>query len=448
MARANGLCLRDRIFEDRPGLDTEISRADVVVIHWWNHPLLNALLTRETLPPARVALWSHVSGHEAPQIFTRELASFPDRFVIASPYSLETPIIRDLNPDEKAERVRLVFSCAGTDHIGMVRPVPHEGFRVGYVGTVDYCKMHRDFVSMSAAADIPGAVFVVCGGPMHEEIMAEAIRSGAGNRFDFRGHVADVAGMLATFDVFGYPLAPTHYGTGEQTLIEALAAGVPTVVLNNGAESFVVEDGRTGLVADDPAHYTACLELLSRRPDLARELGQNARRYAVKRFTIARTAEAWREVYEELMVLPKREHVWPAFGTSRTWTPAEVFMASLGDRSGPFRSSLSASKRISRRGDEEIAGLAGLYRARTRGSVFHYRTFFPDDPWLKYWCEIMTAGDDREAESERNFTGAVSEGVGVTDRPSVPFQPEVARSEDGRCYAIGAHKSIPMGNGE
>ena len=448
VAQANGLRLRDRIFEDRATLTAEISKADVVVIHWWNHPLLNALLMRETLPPARVALWSHVSGHEAPQIFTRELAAFPDLFVIASPYSLEAPVIRGLNPSEIARRVRLVFSCAGTEHVSKVRSVPHEGFRVGYVGTVDYCKMHRDFIGMNAAAKIPGVIFVVCGGPMHKEIREEAIRAGVGDRFDFRGHVDDVAGMLATFDVFGYPLSPTHYGTGEQTLIEALAAGVPPVVLNNGAEPFVVEDGCTGLVATDRDHYTACLELLFRRPDLLQELRQNARRSAAERFTIDRTAQAWREVYHELMSMPKRKHIWPLGEGCQNWTPAELFTASLGDRSGPFRASLSPSKRTSQRADEEIAGLDGLYRTQTRGSVFHYRTFFPDDPWLKYWCSLMATSEGLPGGLERPLMVNGSVCDGHKGRSAVSFRPGTAKPAEHHCCANASLKTIPMGNGE
>ena len=116
--------------------------------------------------------------------------------------------------------------------------------------------MHPHFIQMSAAADIPAARFVVCGGPNEVAVRQDAVFAGVADRFDFLGQVSDVASQLATFDAFGYPLAPYHYGTGEQALIEALAVGVPPVVLGNGAEQHVVLDGVTGIVAEDERAYT------------------------------------------------------------------------------------------------------------------------------------------------------------------------------------------------
>ena len=53
-----------------------IARADIVLIHWWNHPLLYDFLVRTQLPPCRVVMWSHISGCHPPYVFTPKMFSY------------------------------------------------------------------------------------------------------------------------------------------------------------------------------------------------------------------------------------------------------------------------------------------------------------------------------------------------------------------------------------
>jgi len=400
-----GIPLRDRMAGRMSELLKLVARADIVVMHWWNHPLLYALLVRETLPPARLLLWSHVSGLFPTQNFTDELIRYPDYFVVASPVSFEAPALKRLEASER-DRVRLVFSCAGIAHVASAKPLAHLGFRVGYVGTVDYCKMHPHFIRMSVAADIPEAHFVVCGGPNEAAIRQEAIRAGVANRFDFLGQVSNVAAQLATFDVFGYPLAPYHYGTGEQALIEALAVGVPPVVLGNGAERHIVQDGVTGLVAEDERAYSQALEQLHRQPELRRTLSENARRTARVTFTIESLARAWSVLYKEAMKSRKRPRRWPGSCEGRP-RDAEIFLASLGEYGADYAESMvhEANSAVIN-ADARIANGSELFRSKTRGSVFHYQSFFPHDPWLNFWCGLMQLHEGNREDSDRYFNDA------------------------------------------
>lgn len=398
-ATSIGIRLIDRIAERIPELLHMMEQNDVVVIHWWNHPLLYALLVNETLPPARLLIWSHVAGLFPTQNFTDALVAYPDRFVIATPHSLDAPAIFRLTQEERSARIRLVFTCAGIEHVAGVKPQPHDGFRVGYVGTVDYCKMHPDFIKMSAEVKIPEARFIVCGGPNESAIRSDAVRIGVEDRFEFLGHVDDVAAMLASFNVFGYPLAPDHYGTGEQALIEALAVGIPPVVLANGAEQHIVQDGITGIVARDAKEYVNALERLYREPELRIKLGKNARHAARERFTIECLANAWSELYAEVIQLPRQSRKWKE--DSYVSSGAELFITSLGEHGADYlESKYSHLEDIRTLAEERIAHKEGLFRARTRGTVFHYQTFYPDDPYLNLWCGLMLVVDGAHDEAQ------------------------------------------------
>src|ERR1035437_9919993 len=50
-----------------------IAEADLVLIHWWNHPLLYDFLVREELPPSRIIFWGHISGFNPPNNFTDKI---------------------------------------------------------------------------------------------------------------------------------------------------------------------------------------------------------------------------------------------------------------------------------------------------------------------------------------------------------------------------------------
>ena len=144
-------------------LSEKIEQTDIVVMHWWNHPLLYALLVRESLPSARIIFWSHISGFSAPYVFNEPALCYPDLFVFTSPLSLNVPEVRSL-PDNRQKALRVIWSTGGIEHTASVRPNPHSGFNIGYIGTVDYGKLHPHFLKMSSDAKIPDVRFIVCGG--------------------------------------------------------------------------------------------------------------------------------------------------------------------------------------------------------------------------------------------------------------------------------------------
>ena len=57
----------DRCHGNLELVKAKIQQADVVLLHWWNHPLISDLLVRNDLPECRLALWSHISGSPAPR---------------------------------------------------------------------------------------------------------------------------------------------------------------------------------------------------------------------------------------------------------------------------------------------------------------------------------------------------------------------------------------------
>lgn len=389
-ARTSGFSLREKMAEHHAELLEAISDADVVLVHWWNHPLLNALLVRETLPACRLIFWSHVSGLYPPQVFNDPALAYPDVFVLTTPASLEAPEIRRM-PQAKRDGLRVVWSTGGVEHVADIAPKPHAGFKIGYIGTVDYGKMHPAFLEMCSQVALPDAEFIVCGGPSHDRLREQA-RSYDGN-FTFTGHVSNINDYLSEFDVFGYPLAPYHYGTCEQALGEAMAAGVPPVVLANLAESFIVEDGVSGIVAKNARAYARALEDLYHQPELRKRLSEGARAAAHRRFSMTQLVRHWDAVYTETLTTPKLPKRWGGRASGPGVTAAELLIEALGDHAEPFARSLAAVAPT-----EDAAAIDALralwsashqWRSATGGTPQHYHRFFGDDELLRRWAEAM-----------------------------------------------------------
>lgn len=336
----------------------------------------------------------NVNGHQAPQVYTNSLIKWPDTFVLATPYSMKAPCIAERSEKGCASKIRIIQSCAGVKHVRPVRPKPHRDFHIGYFGTVDYCKLHRRFVEMSLSVDIPDARFIVYGEDVGGVIENDVIAAGASTKFEFRGWIEDISLAFDEFDVLGYPLDGNHYGTGEQVLIESMAAGVVPVVLDNGIERHIVKDGKSGIVANTIEDYAAALKYLYRHPDRRTALAQQARQEALASFSIERTVDEWQTVYEDLMQNEKRPHHFQ--GTrdvhSKGDQPLHMFLQSLGDsKAASLYSELlnPENDRQYRKLKSRIRELQPIFHSPTRGSVYHYQSVFTGSPGLNRLCNIM-----------------------------------------------------------
>lgn len=364
----------------------EIESADIVQIHFWNTPELYGALQNE-FPPARILLWCKVRGDNPPQMLPAPVAAFADAIVVTG----------DPTRAPGMEQARVIHGIADVERLGELAPRPHEHFNVGYIGTVNFNKLHPNFVAMSAAVEVPDIRFVVCGGG-EREIAAQAEALGAREKFELRGFVEDIASVLGTLDVFGYPLAPGNYATVDLALQEAMLAGVPPVVLAHGGAGEIVQHAETGLVVHTEGEYKQALELLYASPGERKRLGQNARAFAEAHFGGARAASEFAEVYDEMMRLPKS----PRRALHENLSPAELFVASLGDAAPEF----GASLREANDDAEQAIARALPALAMGEGGIFHYRNEFSHDPFLRFWTGLVLKEQGRVAQAAGEFRAA------------------------------------------
>lgn len=393
---------------DREILLQEISQADIVQVHFWNNPQLYDLL-RDDLPPMRLLVWLMVLGDMPPQIVTPALVEYADFVLATSPCTLNLPIFETLSTAQQERKIDVVYGIADWDRLANLQARAHPTFNVGYIGTVNFAKMHPHYISMSAAIAVPDVRFIVCGGGIQSILQQQALDLGATEKFEFRGYVENIKTVLETLDVFGYPLCADTYGTSEKSLQEAMYAGIPPVVFPYGGVKDLVKHQHTGLIVATEAEYQQAIEYLYHHPDFRLELGQNAAEYARKVFDGHQATQKLDRIYARMMEFPKRQRSWKDSLTQPT--PAALFVQTLGTSAPQFHLSMTAiDDNVLLAADTKISESSALLTGG-EGGIIHYRNSYPQDGYLRLWSGLVLQHQCKYAAAAIEFAAAIERGV-------------------------------------
>jgi glycosyltransferase involved in cell wall biosynthesis len=189
---------------------------------------------------------------------------------------------------------------------------------VGTVGRLHPRKDLETFLRAAAivAAQVPDARFVVVGSAeapveltCQRRLAALTAELGLGDRVTFAGARRDIPAVMAALDVF--VLTSRHEGFG-RVIAEAMAAGRPVVVSNEGAPPELVEAGRYGLCAQpgDAADFARRIHGLLTAPAPAAEMAARARQRAAG-FDAPAVASRVRVRYEQLLAARRECYAGP-----------------------------------------------------------------------------------------------------------------------------------------
>ncbi|MDQ0468353.1 glycosyltransferase [Labrys wisconsinensis] len=120
-------------------------------------------------------------------------------------------------------------------------------------------------------------------GPELGALQSLAKRLGLADRITFSGWISDVSGFFSAIDLYVMPSRLEPFGL---TLIEALAAAVPTVVTDTSGTRDIVRGREVALVVplEDPEATGLAIRRLIEDEALAVRLGEAGRRYAASAY--------------------------------------------------------------------------------------------------------------------------------------------------------------------
>ncbi|MFG1425615.1 glycosyltransferase [Roseixanthobacter glucoisosaccharinicivorans] len=340
-----------------------VAGADIVQVEWWNHPRLYALLATNALPAMRLAAWVHISGL-APPLIPAGLATCADKVLFTSPCSLKAANLAAAL-SARPQAFGVVNSGFGFDAPPRPRH-PAPTVRMGYLGTLDFIKLHPGFFDMVDA--VTHDIRVSLWGTLDPtgEVAARAAAMRHPERVRFEGYASDPRAVLGAIDLFLYPLNPQHYGTGENALVEAMSAGAVPLVWDNPAEAAIVTHDRNGFIANSIEAGAALIERAAGNPERLLRMGAVGARDVARTHAPATSLNQFARHYTDLMEKPPRQRDFAgAFGTDgRAW----------------FLSTLRA--RTDAAGGEDAAASRFFCGRAEKGSLGHFRSCLPDDASL------------------------------------------------------------------
>lgn len=338
--------------------------SDIVQLEWWNNPILVKYLSSfHKYINIRLLVWCHNNGlfsnnikddGKLPPIIPKKLILESQYFIFTNPCSDESKELWESiwgdegNPDIR-DKIGIVYSSGGFEgfpdpklrnsisiqisemmfktfipkYIPRYPKIPKD-ISVGYFGTINFSKLHPSFVEFIRQANdeiehknvtnknIKKLSKVKMIGEYNENIRdqlnQQCDKVGESEILQFTGYIPDnkLVSELGSINVIAYILNPKHYGTTENSLLEAMSMGIVPIVLNNPAESYLVDNGKTGFIVHNPKEFGEIILYLSESPDERKKIGMNAANTVRERFSAEKTEAYLNEYYRNLMKIEKK----------------------------------------------------------------------------------------------------------------------------------------------
>jgi glycosyltransferase involved in cell wall biosynthesis len=327
----NDLCkengIKIHVTPDQKTTKDLILEADVIQVEWWNHPLTFKFM--QTFPkfPVRMVMWDHINGCNHPYLVP-ELVDIPSKFVATGKYTFDNPYWTEAQREHVREVVPVINSSGGLE--GFDKPlVPHEGFNLGYFGTIDYTKMSPDFVSYcKEVSDILDIKFVVIGsGNGLEDLKKDVAKEHLESKFEFTGFSQDPASELARMDAIAYLLNDYTFATTENALLEMMSMGLPVVVFDQCSEQYIVDNYKTGIKIKTREEFSDAIRDIHDIKSLREKLGTNAKKHVSSLYTQENMVMKMHDMYRDVIY----NHPAKSVNFEQLWgtTPSEWFKFSL-----------------------------------------------------------------------------------------------------------------------
>jgi glycosyltransferase involved in cell wall biosynthesis len=209
--------------------------------------------------------------------------------------------------EEHGEKVKVIPNIVDT---GLFRPVKERPRHAGFVFAItrNLEPIYGIDTALRALAMVPESLearFAIAGsGPAESTLRDLAKELGVDDRVEFLGRLERDA-IVALYEDADAMLNPTTVDNMPNSLLEAMASGLPVVSTNVGGVPFLVRDGESALLvpANDPARMATAMQRLMEDTTLRDKIAETALTQ-VKAYTWSVVYPQWLAAYRAAGVRP------------------------------------------------------------------------------------------------------------------------------------------------
>lgn len=223
-------------------------------------------------------------------------------------------IERDHFPQEKVRAIINGIDISAVQGTGWCEParqelgIPQDAFVVGTVTRFTFEKGLTFFVEAmsSVLAIYPDVCFLIVGDAelLQEQIYKKKVEKRIADlklesKIVLPGFRRDVGRMLAAMDVF---VSPSIVENFPNTVMEAMAAGLPVIATRVGSITDAVVEGETGLLVPtgNSEALANAIIMLIKDSSLCQNMGEKGRKHAEEKFSRTRVIDEVEAVYKDL----------------------------------------------------------------------------------------------------------------------------------------------------
>lgn len=358
-----------------------MKNADIIILHWWNHPMMAQLFLDFPNIEGRYILWCHVSGCTYPFLPYTFLKRFHFIF-FTSYYSYENKYWSEIEREQIENKSTVIYGL-GNINIPQEKQtyeIEKNEYKIGYIGTFTKSKMNPNFVSLCSniLERIPQSRFIMVGDKESANWLKKIPEfSNIEQNIEFTGYVENVYARLEKFDVFAYPLNSFHFGTTENAILEAMSIGVPVVCFEQAAEKYLIEKNKNGFLANTHSEYVDIVEKLYRDRNLAEKIGNQAKFDIKEKYSVKRNVENLNRELEKIVKQSKKK--------------LEI---SYCDVKHYFLEFVSKEEKqylvdCNYHNLEHLQNNYPIFCEQNKSSLLQFYRYFPESSWLKKWYYLI-----------------------------------------------------------
>ena len=170
-----------------------------------------------------------------------------------------------------------------------------------YTGRLSAEKGVDVLIAAYAALDrsLPTKLYILGDGPETARLKQLITHYHLEDRVMMQPAVDDVTGYLFSADIF---VMPSHFEGLSNSVLEAMACGIPVIATRVTGNKELVTDGINGLLVEpyNAAQLTEALSYLIKNPDKGSELGRHAQELVKEHYNLYRIAEKYLTLYQDL----------------------------------------------------------------------------------------------------------------------------------------------------
>jgi L-malate glycosyltransferase len=206
--------------------------------------------------------------------------------------------IRVIRNGVDAKRFQVARRAEARLRLGAASAIPV----IGTVGRLVDAKDHvtlLDALRLLASDGRPFLTVIAGDGPLRPELEARIITLGLQDRVRLLGHRSDVEMVLAGLDLF---VLPSQSEGLSNTILEAMASGLPVVATRVGGADEVIDDQRSGILVEprSPAALAHAIVMLLTDRDYRAQIAAAGRARAEREFSLGGMVAAYERLYLEV----------------------------------------------------------------------------------------------------------------------------------------------------